>query len=146
MRKHSPLLISQYEWSWPGVHSLAEFHSNDISRTVSTRLICVLLRYTTTSGATLQDSISMIAVLNRGNSQFAILSSMVYTPSCQVTISLSDYWSSHRTANVVDRLKGSMNSRGAALAALTAASALLAYVVFRKREVNSAMWSGWVVS
>merc|ERR1712037_961287 len=39
-----------------------------------------------------------------------------------------------RTANVVDRLKGSMNSRGAALAALTAASALLAYVVFRKRE------------
>ena len=88
----------------------------------------------------------MIAVLNRGNSQFAILSSMVYTQSCQVTISLSDYWSSHRTANVVDRLKGSMNSRGAALAALTAASALLAYVVFRKREVNSAMWSGWVVS
>merc|ERR1712210_122625 len=39
-----------------------------------------------------------------------------------------------RTANVVDRLKGSMNSRGAALAALTAASALLAYVIFRKRE------------
>merc|ERR1712037_226767 len=39
-----------------------------------------------------------------------------------------------RTANVVDRLKGSMNSRGAALAALTAASALLAYVVLRKRE------------
>ena len=146
MRKHSPLLISQYEWSWPGVHSLAEFHSNDISQRVSTRLICVQLRYTTTSGATLQDSISMIAVLNRGNSQYAILSSMVYTPSCQVTISLSDYWSSHRTANVVDRLKGSMNSRGAALAALTAASALLAYVVFRKREVNSAMWSGWVVS
>jgi len=72
--------------------------------------------------------------LNRGNSQYAILSSVVYSPSCSVTISLSDYWASHRTANVVDRLKGSMNSRGAALAALTAASALLAYVVFRKRE------------
>ena len=107
----------------------------------------------------LQDSNSMIAAqsnfghrstsrmfLNRGNSQYAILSSVVYSPSCSVTISLSDYWASHRTANVVDRLKGSMNSRGAALAALTAASALLAYVVFRKREVNSAIWSIWVLS
>merc|ERR1712212_389698 len=39
-----------------------------------------------------------------------------------------------RIAHVVDKLKGRMNSRGVALAALTAASALLAYIFFRKRE------------
>merc|ERR1712212_271010 len=39
-----------------------------------------------------------------------------------------------RIAHVVDKLKGRMNSRGVALAALTAASALLAYIIFNKRE------------
>merc|ERR1711990_1295551 len=39
-----------------------------------------------------------------------------------------------RIAHVVDKLKGRMNSRGVALAALTAASALLAYTFFRKRK------------
>lgn len=72
--------------------------------------------------------------LSRANNQYAILSSMVYTPSCQVTISLSGSLFSLRTGNVVGKVKGSMNSKGAALAALTAASALLAYLVFRKRE------------
>ena len=77
--------------------------------------------------------------INRGNNQYAILSSMVFTPSCPLTISGS--LSSYRLANVADKLKGRMNSRGAALAALTAASALLAYILFRKKEVNSTMWN-----
>jgi len=43
----------------------------------------------------------------------------------------------HRIA-YVENLKGRMNSRSAALAALAAASALLAYIVFRKREPTKA--------
>ena len=70
--------------------------------------------------------------LTRGNSQYAILNSIVYIPGCPVTISGS--LSYHRIA-YVENLKGRMNSRSAALAALAAASALLAYIVFRKREV-----------
>jgi len=73
--------------------------------------------------------------LNRGINQYAILSSMVFTPSCPVTISGSS--SFYRLTNVVDKLslKRRMNSRGAAaLAALTAAGALLAYILFRKKE------------
>ena len=56
-------------------------------------------------------------------------------------MTISGTLSSHRIAHVVDKLKGRMNSRGVALAALTAASALLAYIFFRKREVNIAIWN-----
>jgi len=73
--------------------------------------------------------------LTRGNSQYAILNSIVYIPGCPVTISGS--LSYHRIA-YVENLKGRMNSRSAALAALAAASALLAYIVFRKREPTKA--------
>jgi len=79
--------------------------------------------------------------INRGTSQYAILSSVVFTPSFPVTSgSLSFYRLAnaafYRLANVADKLRGGrMNSRGAAaLAALTTASALLAYVLFRKKE------------
>ena len=77
-------------------------------------------------------------LLKRGNSEYAILRSMVYTTNCSLTISGSLFY---RISNVINKfgLKGRMSSKGVALTAVAAASAILAYVVFRKKKVQLAI-------
>ena len=77
--------------------------------------------------------------LKRGNSEYAILRSTVYTTNCSLTISGSLFY---RISNVTNKfgLKGRMSSKGVALAAVAAASAILAYVVFRKKKVQLVIW------